>query len=136
VEGAWVVLRDGFYYLFYSGDTCCGRNANYAVLVARSRSATGPFETLAQATGTRTSAILEKRGIWFAPGHNSVIRDEAGEHWMLYHAVDTRRPRLHPNAEVNTRRVMLLDRISWQDGWPLVAGNGPSTEPQPRPVTR
>jgi hypothetical protein len=27
VEGAWVVLRDGWYYLFYSGDTCCGRNA-------------------------------------------------------------------------------------------------------------
>jgi len=134
VEGAWVVLRNGFYYLFYSGDTCCGTNANYAVLVARSRSATGPFETLAQATGAPTSVILEKRGIWFAPGHNSVIQDQAGEHYMLYHAVDTRRPRLNPQAEVNTRRVMLLDRILWrEDGWPSIAGNGPSTEPQPRP---
>jgi arabinan endo-1,5-alpha-L-arabinosidase len=65
-----------------------------------------------------------------------VIQDEAGEHWMLYHAVDTRRPRLHPNSEANTRRVMLIDRIVWQGGWPRVAGNGPSTEPQPRPVTR
>jgi arabinan endo-1,5-alpha-L-arabinosidase len=135
VEGAWVVLRDGYYYLFYSGDTCCGRNANYAVLVARSRSATGPFETFAQATGAPSSVILEKRGNWFAPGHNSVIQDRAGEHYMLYHAVDTSRPRLHPNADINTRRVMLLDRIIWQDGWPRVVGNGPSTEPQPRPVT-
>jgi arabinan endo-1,5-alpha-L-arabinosidase len=136
VEGAWVVLRDGFYYLFYSGDTCCGRNANYAVLVARSRSATGPFETFAQATGARTSVILEQRGNWFAPGHNSVIVDQAGDHWMIYHAVDTRNPRLHPNAEANTRRVMLIDRIVWRDGWPRVEGNGPSTDPQPRPVTR
>jgi len=136
VEGAWVMLRDGYYYLFYSGDTCCGRNANYAVLVARSRNATGPFETFAQATGARTSVILEQRGIWFAPGHNSVIRDEAGEHWMLYHAVDTRRPRLKPDAEINTRRVMLLDRIVWRDGWPRIEGNAPSSDPQSRPVTR
>ncbi|MFN3621066.1 glycoside hydrolase family 43 protein, partial [Sphingorhabdus sp.] len=27
VEGAWVVLHDGYYYLFYSGDNCCGPNA-------------------------------------------------------------------------------------------------------------
>ncbi|MDP8914381.1 MAG: glycoside hydrolase family 43 protein [Pseudomonadota bacterium] len=136
VEGAWVVLRDGWYYLFYSGDTCCGRNAHYAVLVARSRSATGPFETLAQATGARSSVILEQRGIWVAPGHNSVIQDQAGDHFMLYHAVDSRRPRLRPDAEINTRRIMLLDRILWRDGWPRIEGNGPSTEPQPRPVTR
>ena len=61
-----------YYYLFYSGDNCCGPKANYAVMVARSRSATGPFETLEQATGKPHSIILEKRGNWFAPGHNSV----------------------------------------------------------------
>ena len=136
VEGPWVVRRDDYYYLFYSGDACCGTSANYAVLVARSRSATGPFETFAQATGAPNSVILERRGIWFAPGHNSVIQDEAGEHWMLYHAVDTRRPRLLSNSEINTRRPMLLDRIIWQGGWPRVEGNAPSTEPRPRPVTR
>ena len=37
VEGAWVHRRDGWYYLFYSGDNCCGPNAHYATLVARSR---------------------------------------------------------------------------------------------------
>ena len=45
VEGPWVTRHDAFYYLFYSGDNCCGPKANYAVMVARSRSATGPFET-------------------------------------------------------------------------------------------
>src|SRR5690606_26828491 len=43
IEGVWVVRRQGYYYLFYSGDNCCGSKAHYAVLVARSRSATGPF---------------------------------------------------------------------------------------------
>ena len=134
VEGAWVLRRGGWYYLFFSGDNCCGPNAHYAVLVARSRSATGPFQTLAEATGASSSAIVTARGDWLAPGHNSVIRDEAGRYWMLYHAVDRRRPRAKPTDEVNTRRVMLIDPIEWRDGWPRVAG--PSSGPQPAPITR
>ena len=136
VEGAWVVRRDGYYYLFYSGDNCCGPNAHYAMMVARSRSATGPFETLAQATGAPNSVILERRSNWVAPGHNSVIEDSNGDHWVLYHAVDTRRPRTRPTDDINTRRIMLLDRLVWRDGWPRVEGNGPSTGPQPGPATR
>jgi arabinan endo-1,5-alpha-L-arabinosidase len=136
VEGAWIVRRDGYYYLFYSGDNCCGPNAHYAMLVARSRSATGPFETLAQATGAPNSVILERSGIWVAPGHNSVIEDEAGDHWVLYHAVDSRRPRTREGDDINSRRIMLLDRLVWQDGWPRVAGQGPSTGPRPAPATR
>lgn len=136
VEGVWVVRRDGFYYLFYSGDNCCGPNAHYAVMVARSRSATGPFETMATATGAGSSVILERSGIWVAPGHNSVIEDSEGDHWMLYHAVDSRRPRSKPTDDVNTRRVMLIDRIVWRDGWPRVEGNGPSTGPRPGPALR
>ncbi|MFN3944562.1 MAG: glycoside hydrolase family 43 protein [Allosphingosinicella sp.] len=136
VEGAWIVRREGWYYLFYSGDNCCGPNAHYAVMVARSRSATGPFETLAEATGAADSVILERRGRWIAPGHNSVVEDAAGDHWLLYHAVDARRPRSRASDEVNSRRVMLLDRIVWRDGWPRVAGNGPSTGPRGAPAVR
>src|SRR4051794_33204311 len=38
VEGAWLIRHGTYYYLFYSGDNCCGAKANYAVMVARSRS--------------------------------------------------------------------------------------------------
>lgn len=124
VEGAWVVRRGGYYYLFYSGDNCCGKGAHYAVLVARSRSATGPFETLAEAGGAANSVILELHGHWVAPGHNSILRDARGEDWILYHAVDARRSRTKETDEVNTRRVMLIDRIVWKDGWPTVATGG------------
>ena len=78
LEGAWVIRRGGWYYMFYSGNNCCGKNAHYAVLVARSRSATGPFEPLAP-----NPVILEQRGIWVAPGHNAIITDARGTDWMV-----------------------------------------------------
>ena len=131
VEGAWVMRHGDFYYLFYSGDNCCGAKANYAVMVARSKSATGPFETLEQATGKPHSIILEKRGTWIAPGHNSVITNSAGNDWIVYHAVNSRRPREKASDEINTRRVMLIDRIRWVDGWPTI--DGPSSNPEAGP---
>lgn len=132
VEGAWVTYHAPYYYLFYSGDNCCGPRAHYAVLVARSRSATGPFQTLADATGAPTSAILEAGGQWTAPGHNSVITDASGTDWIFYHAVDVRRPRSKPSDDVNTRRVMLMDPMIYVDGWPRV-DRGPSAGPRPAP---
>ena len=134
VEGSWVHRRGGYYYLFYSGDNCCGAKANYAVMVARSRSSTGPFETLEQATGKPHSIVLEKRGHWIAPGHNSIVTDAAGNDWIAYHAVDDRQPRARPSDDINTRRVMLIDRVRWADGWPVI--DGPSAVPEAAPVTR
>ncbi len=128
IEGAWVIARDGWYYMFYSGNNCCGKNAHYAVLVARSRNATGPFESLSP-----NPVILEQRGIWVAPGHNAIITDRRGTDWMVYHAVDVRKPRTKATDEVNTRRILLIDKIVWRDGWPRIEANGPSTEPSRRP---
>jgi arabinan endo-1,5-alpha-L-arabinosidase len=134
VEGAWVVRRGGWYYMFYSGDNCCGAKADYAVMVARSRSAFGPFQTLEQAKGTPKSIILQKSARWFAPGHNSIVTDAAGQDWIVYHGVDVRKPREKATDDVNTRRIMLIDRIVWRDGWPVVIG--PSEAPQPAPIIR
>lgn len=134
VEGAWVVRRGDYYYLFYSGDNCCGPKAHYAVMVARSKSATGPFESLASATGAANSVILEANAQWIAPGHNGIVQDKSGADWIIYHAVDARRVRNKDSDEVNTRRIMLIDRIEWIDGWPRVAGNSPSSGPRPAPV--
>lgn len=135
VEAPWVVRRNGWYYLFYSGDNCCGPKAHYAVMVARSRHATGPFETLAQATGSGDSVILGGNPRWIAPGHNSVVEDGAGNHWLLYHAVDAHRPRSTADADVNTRRIVLLDKIEWRNGWPRRPADGPSSSRRPAPRT-
>ena len=134
IEGSWVHYRAGWYYLFYSGDNCCGPAARYAVLVARARQATGPYETLAQATGT-PGTILTENARWLAPGHNSLVTDAAGQDWLLYHAIDREQPTFDAiNAEQgHSRRVMLLDKVTYDEhDWPRVGT--PSTSSQPVPV--
>ena len=133
VEAAWVIRHDDFYYLFYSGDNCCGPKAEYGVMVARSQSAMGPFETLEQAKGVPDSLMLHKCDRWLAPGHNSIVTDKAGQVWMIYHAIDVDRPRQRQEDEINSRRILLIDRIEWQDGWPFIGT--PSAQPKEAPIT-
>jgi len=132
VEASWVLLHDGFYYLFYSGDNCCGPDAEYGVMVARSQSATGPFETLEQAKGVPNSLMLERNERWLAPGHNCLVTDNDGQVWMIYHAVDVERPRQRQQDEINSRRVLMIDKIDWRDGWPWIGT--PSEQPRPAPA--
>jgi arabinan endo-1,5-alpha-L-arabinosidase len=133
VEAAWVICHDDYYYLFYSGDNCCGPDAEYGVMVARSREPTGPFETLEQARGVPHSLMLFKSERWLAPGHNSIVTDKAGDVWIIYHAIDVNRPRQCQDDEINSRRILLMDRIEWRNGWPHVGT--PSDEPRSAPVT-
>ena len=123
IEGSWVHYRQGWYYLFYSGDNCCGPDARYAVLVARARHATGPYQTLAQATGT-AGTILTENARWQAPGHNSLITDPSGQDWLLYHAIDRQQPTFDAiNDEQGfSRRVMLLSKVDYNaEGWPVIS---------------
>ena len=122
IEGSWVHYRQGWYYLFYSGDNCCGPDAHYAVLVARARQTTGPYQTLAQATGT-DGTILVENDRWQAPGHNSLITDAHGQDWLLYHAIDRQQPTFDAinDEQGHSRRVMLLSKVNYNDeGWPVV----------------
>jgi arabinan endo-1,5-alpha-L-arabinosidase len=123
IEGSWVHYRQGWYYLFYSGDNCCGPDARYAVLVARARHATGPYQTLAQATGT-AGTILTENDRWQAPGHNSLITDDHGQDWLLYHAIDRQQPTFDAlnDEQGYSRRVMLLSKVDYnKEGWPVVS---------------
>lgn len=132
VEASWVIRHEDYYYLFYSGDNCCGPAAEYGVMVARSRSASGPFETLEQAKGVPHSLMLFKSERWLAPGHNAIVTDKAGQVWIVYHAIDVNRPRQRQEDEINSRRVLLIDPIEWRDGWPFVGT--PSEELRSGPV--
>lgn len=135
IEGAWLTYREGTYYLFYSGDRCCGPRARYAVMVARASDALGPFERYQGAGGTDDSAILKFNGFWLAPGHNSVVRDAEGTDWILYHAIDAARAHFEdePHGRMSPR-LMLLDRIVYRNGWPRIAGDQPSTRYREAPA--
>lgn len=138
VEGAYVYRHDGDYYLFLSSGSCCdGANSTYHVVVGRSQSLTGPYVD-AEGRDLRSSGgsvILARNDTFVGPGHVSVISDDAGVDWLLYHAIPLAEPRL-PNG-VN-HRPALLERIDWVNGWPVInGGRGPSSTPQLVPtITR
>ena len=44
VEGPFILRRGDWFYLFYSGNGCCGEGCKYALGVARSRALLGPWE--------------------------------------------------------------------------------------------
>jgi arabinan endo-1,5-alpha-L-arabinosidase len=130
IEGAWIHYRDDYYYLFYSGDNCCGDKAHYAVMVARSKKAEGPFERLSHAKKSNSSAILVANEKWLAPGHNSVITDNAGQDWIIYHAISR-------DHDLKSRgRIMLIDRIQYKDEWPVIETNSPGIKASSIPIIK
>ena len=135
IEASFVIKHDKYYYLFYSGDNCCDPNPHYAVLVARSENAMGPFITKGKSTGSNNSTILVENKKWLAPGHNSIITDDAGNDWIVYHAMKAETPRItEPNGNLNVRRILCIDKIEYKNGWPTIKDNSPSFTPQPKPI--
>jgi beta-xylosidase len=116
VEGPYVFRRGGWFYLFYSGNACCGRGCNYALGVARSQKLLGPWEKFSG------NPILKANEGWQCPGHGTAVETPDGRLFMLYHAYRRRA------GAFNVGREMLLDEVKWRaDGWPeFNGGRGPS----------
>jgi beta-xylosidase len=117
VEGPFIVRRNGWFYMFYSGAGCCGRNCNYALGVARSRKLLGPWEKYG------SNPILALNDNWKCPGHGSIVETADGRTFLLYHAYD-------PRESIYVGRQGLLDEVTWgADGWPAInGGKGPSAQ--------
>lgn len=141
-EGAHVVFKDGFYYLFASATDCCrGPLTGYSVFAGRATSPTGPFvdregvSLLAGRVGG-TPVISMNGNRWVGPGHNFVFQDFAGDWWTVYHAIDRTDPYFAGTRNF-TKRPVLLDPLDWVDGWPTVrAGRWASDEPVPAPAAQ
>ena len=106
-EGAEVIFRAPYYYLFVSATDCCrGPLTGYSVYVGRSTSPTGPFldrsgvslnddERMDDPTDGRaggTPVITMNGDRWVGTGHNTVFQDFAGQWWTIYHAIDRTDP--------------------------------------------
>ncbi|GIG28418.1 family 43 glycosylhydrolase [Cellulomonas marina] len=140
-EGAYVVQRDGWWYLFASTANCCaGPTTGYSVQVGRSRDLTGPYVDregvpLDQSRAGGTPVLFPNGNAFVGTGHNAITTDLAGQDWIVYHAIDRADPYLDGTDGIN-ERPMLIDRLDWVDGWPVVRGGlGGSDDAQPGPVT-
>ncbi|MGH9163534.1 MAG: glycoside hydrolase family 43 protein [Vicinamibacteraceae bacterium] len=114
VEGPYILRRGEWFYLFYSARGCCGERCDYRLGVARSRKLLGPWERNA------ANPILPANEVWRCPGHGSIVSDERGRTFLLYHA--------YRQGAFESGRQALLDEVVWNDdGWPTInEGRGPS----------
>ena len=141
-EGANVVYKDGYYYLFVSATNCCnGALTGYSVFVGRSTSPYGPFvdkegNSFLDANVGGTPFLTMNGNRWVGTGHNSVFVDEGGQWWTVYHAVDQEDP-FYAFDPGFTKRPALLDPVDWVDGWPVVNGGaGASDTKMPAPAAQ
>jgi len=126
-EAPWMMFSHGYYYLFYS--SAWTTEAKYHIRVAVSKKVTGPFSRGHNPVLT-TDWGRFNRGLdcsFVGPGHGSVV-EYGGEWWMIYHAW------LYGKMNADPGRVMMMDRVVWRDGWPVVGV--PSDTPQAAPGAR
>ena len=115
IEAAYVILREGYYYLFVSWDHCCdGADSDYKVMVGRSRSVMGPYvdqagKPMLEGGGT---LVLANHGPWRGPGHNGMFEGE-DRLWMAHHTYHV--------ANLKVGRALQIRPTYWtSDGWPVV----------------
>jgi beta-xylosidase len=115
VEGPYILHHNGWFYLFYAGNACCGVTCHYAEGVARARRLTGPW------TKDPANPIIRPNRAWLCPGHGTAVTTPSGKDYFLYHAYPAA-------ASVYLGRESVLDAIHWSPkGWPIVNhGTGPS----------
>ncbi len=127
IEGAYVVKRNSFYYLFVSWDFCCAREqSSYKIMVGRSRSPQGPYVDdqgvpLSEGGGR---LLLMSTDRWRGPGHNSLLHT-GDRTWLVYHVVDATAP--------EKGRQLQHRALDWKNGWPIAR---PPEELQKEPETR
>ena len=117
-EAPWMIRHQGVYYLLYSGGSA--DSEDYAIGYATARHPLGPF------TKYRGNPIIRKGDGIFGPGHVSVIRDQAGKLWMVYHQ--------QKDKTRGWNRIICIDPL-WFDGKGVLHGKPSRAAPRPVPVT-
>ncbi len=107
IEGPDVIKHGDYFYMFYAGAGCCGKNCSYGTGVARSKSLHGPYEKYSK------NPILTHSETWRCPGHGTIVSTPDGRDFFLYHAYAVKGFQF-------IGRQGVLDEIKWgNDGWPM-----------------
>ena len=108
LESPKLLKKDGYYYLVSAEGGTAGPATSHMVVVARSKSAFGPWENSPYNPLVHTYNAAEP---WWSKGHGTLIDDAAGNWWVVYHGYA---PGYHTLG-----RQTLVDPVEWTaDGWP------------------
>lgn len=133
-EGASMIYRNGFYYLFYNKGGCCaGIASTYYIVMGRSTSPRGPFTDKTgkalriegrPSGGTVVLRHDNSRGLddrYFGPGHFGLFR-ENGVDYVTFHYYDPNGYYPNPAANNQGGPTLGLAKLVWgEDGWPSVS---------------
>jgi beta-xylosidase len=125
IEAPTLLLKDGTYYLFYSGNAY--DTEFYSIGYATSKKVTGPYvdapDNPLVASAWNRPITSSARG----PGHQSIVEDDDGELWMVFHAWDADAVGYSNGGQ----RTMWIAKLTFDGGKPVV--DGPKDGPQPDP---
>ena len=124
IEGASLIHKDSYYYLFVSWDFCCNANpalSTYKIVVGRSASAHGPFLDQAgvdMASGGGT-VLLQGDGVsWSGPGGQTAYVDPAMGDLIVFHALNLAQQGLD---------YLFVRSLSFGTGWPVIGSSSVSS---------
>lgn len=124
-EAPHLYHRNGYYYLFTAEG---GTSFEHSVTVARSKSLLGPYEV--SPNGSLMSSWHQPLNPLQKSGHASMVETQSGEWFITYL---TSRPIKFPGRPLLARwgrgacplgRETAIDKVEWQDDWPVVVGGG------------
>lgn len=137
-EGCYLIKKDNYYYLFLSNGQCCSGAYSYNLRVARSENIMGPYVSKNGKDilgGDRADTIISASSEFIAVGHNSVFKDDSNEYWTLYHGFkQSFNMETYENEMDKSKRVLLMDKLVFEDGWPTVFGGIPSSNKKTGPA--
>lgn len=114
-EGMWLespklFKRGDWYYLVTAEGGTAGPPTSHMVVVARSKSALGPWENSPHNPLVHTYSADE---IWWSKGHGTLVDDADGNWYVVYHA--------YRNGYHTLGRNTIIESVEWtKDGWPVL----------------
>ena len=119
IEGSYIAQHNGYFYLIGSAGSCCeGNKSTYHLIYGRSKDVLGPYVTQ---SGQRMldgagDLLLQGNNTWVGTGHNAeFVQDDEGSDWIIYHAFR--------KADDSVGRLLMLDRVYWNNWGPYIQGN-------------
>lgn len=115
-EGVWLespklFQKDGYYYLVTAEGGTAGPATSHMCVVARSKSALGPWENSPYNPLVHTYSVDEE---WWSKGHGTIFDDADGNWYIVYHS--------YRNSFHTLGRTTIIESIAWtEDGWPKLA---------------
>lgn len=117
-EGMWlespkICKRGDYFYLISAEGGTAGPPTSHMCVVARSKSATGPWENSPYNPMVHTYSADEA---WWSKGHGTLIDDADGNWYIVYHA--------YRNNYHTLGRSTIIESVEWtKDGWPILTNS-------------